>query len=136
MTLFYRKDKPLKTSRGLSLVELAVGSVLIVLVFFGMVHMFKNIVLVSAQTRHRLDASTLTKEIAEDLKTIPFDDLYSLDSANKNPPKEVNLSAQYPLYLLKWSESGSLPRFNAIEIEVDRRGFSRFTVDVTYMILS
>ena len=128
------------------MIELVVASALFIVLFYVTVGMFKNIVQTSTQTRQRLDASAYTKEIGEQLKTIPFDDLYAMDSAMKHPAsyRLPGIGNYYDndhvfrefedIYYLDWDLSLSSPTFYGIEREVLKRGFSRFSVQVTRMV--
>jgi len=135
-----------RRERAISLVELMVASAFFVLLFFVAVKMFKTIVQTSTQTRQRLDASTCAKEISEVLKTIPFDDLYSMDSDMKHPPTDLlpGIPNYYTpnylftgltvIYYQDWDLNLSSPTFYGIERDVLNRGFSRFSVEVTHIV--
>jgi type II secretory pathway pseudopilin PulG len=136
------------TGLGFTIVEVLVGSVVVLIIAMAMIKSLAGLVDLSRTTRRQNEAADLTKEITAQIQALPFDQVYALDTDNKSPGYQIcpatnpatNESSNPDTntfnprkYLLKWDISPSASILYRLEELVKEKGYKGFKVSVTHM---
>lgn len=128
-----------QAERAFTLVEALIGAAIVAIVVLAVARLLTGNAKVQLATGENTEASALAQMIETRIRNLPFDDVFSVDSANKTPVYGAN-AAKNPYtpfdatnYLIPWSLSRASHTLIELENAVTAAGFSRYTVGVTYI---
>jgi hypothetical protein len=112
-----------KPGRGFTLVEAIMSMTFLVIIFMVMGRVFQSMSEVSVLSRERLRSSRALEMIFSRLSGVNYYQVFAVDSSQP----------RFGIYYSYWSSYPARPTLNSILDSLQKEGFSRFTVDITFM---